>query len=78
MRLSPAEKAGAVKIKYARGGLAHLPREAPGFSNMRLSPAEKAGAVKIKYARGGLAHLVEHLLCTQGVRSSILLSSTIF
>ena len=27
---------------------------------------------------GGLAQLVEHLLCTQGVRSSNLLSSTIF
>ena len=55
MRLPPAEKAGAVKIKYNPWGISSSAPGSAGFSNMRLPPAEKAGAVKIKYNPWGIS-----------------------
>ena len=62
-----------MKIKY--GELAQLPERNIGFSIKINHLQKQVREMKIKY--GELAQLVEHLLCTQGVRSSSLLFSTI-
>ena len=60
--------------------LAILPREAGEAAEARLDTQGiccKQVLDRKKRRNGGIAQLGEHLLCKQGVRSSILLTSTI-
>ena len=49
-----------------------------GDSKVSLALFNFEDAIEKKDAYGGVAQLGEHLLCKQGVRSSILLISTYF
>ena len=60
--------------------MAILPREASEAAEARLRYPRhlhsRCSTLEIREENGGIAQLGEHLLCKQGVRSSILLTST--
>ena len=51
-------------------------RAAEGVGLENQSGESHRGFESLRFLHGGLAHLVEHLLCTQKVASSILVTST--